>query len=109
VYTNTMAVPILAGLIVRTTTAALISYSAHYGMTRLYTYFCIPDGFHGFLQGLITTASPICATLLSIISHSHITYSTLIVTSLAKILVDSISGVGKLPGPIPDIGGTGGG
>lgn len=106
-YTNTMVAPVLAGLIVRTTVAALISYSAHYGMTRVYTYFCIPDGFYGFLQGLITTASPICATLLSVISHSHITYSTLIVTSLAKILVDSVTGVSKFPGPIPDTGGTG--
>ncbi len=98
-----MVPPILAGLIVRTTMAALISYSTHYGVTRVYTYFCIPDGFYGFLQGIVTTASPICATLLGVMSHSHITYSTLIVTSLAKILVDSISGVGK----IPDTGGTG--
>ena len=102
-----MVPPILAGLIVRTTMAALISYSAHYGVTRIYTYFCIPDGFYGYLQGIITTASPICATLLSIMSHSHITYSTLIVTSLARILVDGITSVGKLP--IPDTGGTGGG
>ena len=100
-----MVPPILAGLIVRTTVAALISYSAHYGVTRVYTYICIPDGFYGYLQGIITTASPICATLLSVMSHSHITYSTLIVTSLARILVDGITGVGKLP----DTGGTGGG
>jgi len=104
-----MVPPILAGLIVRTTVAALISYSAHYGVTRVYTYFCIPDGFYGYLQGIITTASPICATLLSVMSHSHITYSTLIVTSLARILVDGITGVGKLPVPIPDTGATGGG
>ena len=108
-YMNTMVNPVLVGLIIRTTVAALISYSAHYGMTRVYTYICIPDGLSGFLQGLVTTASPICATILSVISHSHITYSTLIVTSLAKILVDSVSSVGKFPVPIPDTGGTGGG
>jgi hypothetical protein len=102
-----MPPPILAGLILRTAVAALISYSTHYSITRVYTYFCIPDGFNGFLQGLVTTASPICATLLSVMSHSHITYSTLIVTSLAKILVDSITGVGKIPVPMADTGGTG--
>lgn len=104
-----MSTSILPGLIIRTVTAALISYSAHYGVMRVYTYFCIPDGFYGFLQGLVTTASPICATLLNVVSHSHITYSTLIVTSLAKILVDSIISVSKFSESVSDTGGSGGG
>jgi hypothetical protein len=51
---------------------------------------CIPDGFGGFFSGMVHTGSPVCAGILNVMSHSHITFTTIIVTSMSRLLVDSL-------------------
>jgi hypothetical protein len=67
---------------------AIIAYSSHFGVTKIYNTFCIPDGFYGFLEGLLTSGSPFCGSLLHIMTYTQVTYSTLLVTGLARLLVD---------------------
>lgn len=35
----------------------------HYVSSHLYTYFCVPTGFYGFLTSLFTTQMPHCTAL----------------------------------------------
>lgn len=75
---------------VRTCIAAFLAYSSHYAFTKTYSYLCIPDGFGGFLTGMMYTGSPVCAGILNVMSHSHITFTTIIVTSMSRLLVDTL-------------------
>jgi hypothetical protein len=36
------------------------------------------------------TGSPVCAGILNVMSHSHITFTTIIVTSISRLLVDTL-------------------
>jgi hypothetical protein len=84
----------------RTCIAAFLAYSSHYTFTKTYSYLCIPDGFGGFLTGMMYTGSPVCAGILNVMSHSHITFTTIIVTSMSRLLVDTLddfTGRGKEP------------
>ncbi|NBR60039.1 MAG: hypothetical protein EBT86_00045 [Actinobacteria bacterium] len=55
-------------------------------LPQLYVYLCIPEGFIGFLQSIITTASPICQGILTIINHSNTIYTGLIATGTALFI-----------------------
>ena len=67
---------------------AVFTYGTHYGITKAYSNYCIPDGLWGFLQGTLTTGSPICATLFSSMSQSQTSYGTIIVTTLSSGIAD---------------------
>ena len=77
--------------IYKTALAAMIAYSTHYGVTKVYSIFCVPDGLWGFIQGSITSGSPVCSSTFSIMSHTHITYSTIVLTSLSRLLIDALA------------------
>jgi hypothetical protein len=68
--------------------SACVAYGSHYCMTKLYSEICVPDTFYGFLQGMITSGSPVCRTLFSFMSGTQITYSTLVLGSLSRFCVD---------------------
>ncbi len=74
--------------LVRTFLSAVLAYSAHYSVSKLYSEVCIPSGFVGFLQGGITAGSPICSTALSFMMNTHNAYSTIILASLSRLFVD---------------------
>ncbi len=76
--------------ILKTALAALIAYSSHYGMTKFYTTYCIPDGFWGFIQGSATTGSPLCSGAFTVMTQTHTAYSTILITSLSHLFVDSM-------------------
>jgi hypothetical protein len=75
----------------KTGLAALLAYSTHYAVTKVYSTFCVPDGMWGFIQGSITSGSPICASTFSIMSHTHVTYSTIVLTSLSRLIIDALA------------------
>lgn len=81
--------------LVKTAITAIVAYSSHFGITKLYTAFCVPDGFYGFIQGFLTTGGPLCSSLLSLMTHTQLTYSTLLITSMARMFVDIVSAVQK--------------
>ena len=78
----------MVAAIYKTLLAAMIAYSSHYGITKIYSEFCVPSGIMGFVQGMITAGSPVCSTAFSVMSNTHITYSTIILTSLSRLIID---------------------
>ena len=76
--------------LVRTAFAALLAYSSHYVFTKTYAWMCIPDGIGGFFNGMMYTGSPVCAGILNVMSHSHVTFTTVVVTSISRVLIDNL-------------------
>lgn len=70
--------------------AATVAYSSHFLLAKLYNTVCVPDGFWGFIQGSITTGSPICGGIFTVMSQSHVSYNAILLTSLSYLFVDGI-------------------
>jgi hypothetical protein len=90
--------PILATISAMATSAigkaigsALISYSTHYGMTKMYNAACVPDGLWGFLQGMVTSGSPVCQLGVQVISSTQVSYSSIIMMGISRILLDIVA------------------
>ncbi len=54
---------------------------------------CVPDGFWGFFQGAITTGSPICNGLFTVMTQSQVSYNAIILTSLSYLFVDGLQAI----------------
>lgn len=63
----------------------ITAYTTHYVSANLYTRICASDGIIGFLTSLMTTGSPVCNSLLTIINSTHNSYA-LILTNMVSIL-----------------------
>lgn len=75
----------------------VLTYSTHYGISKLYTNFCVPDGVWGFLQGMVTTGSPVCAAGLEAMKATQVSYSTMILMGITRMAVDlAIPGAGAV-------------
>ena len=77
--------------ITKTVVSALIAYTAHYGGTKLYSHLCVPDGILGYLQGMVSAGSPVCQAGISVISNTQVTYSSMILMGLTRVLVDLVA------------------
>jgi hypothetical protein len=75
----------------KATFSAILSYSAHYGMTKAYNYACVPDGFYGYLQGMLTSGSPVCQAGVQVISSTQVSYSQLIMMGISRVLIDAVA------------------
>ncbi len=71
--------------------SAAIAYSAHYGAVKLYDNMCVPDGFWGFLQGAVTAGSPICQAGVQVIQNTQVSYSTLILMGVTRVVLDWVA------------------
>ena len=71
--------------------SALISYSAHYSTAKLYSLGCVPDGFYGFLQGLLTAGSPVCQVGVQVLSATQVSYSSLIMMGFSRFILDTVA------------------
>jgi hypothetical protein len=79
--------------IFKTALAAGIAYTTHFGVVKVYNEVCVPDGFWGFFQGAITTGSPICNGLFTVMSQSQVSYNAIILTSLSYLFVDGLQAI----------------
>jgi hypothetical protein len=79
--------------IFKTAVAAFVAYSTHFGVLKLYNEVCVPDGFWGYLQGSITTGSPICNGMFTVMSQSQVSYNAIIITSLSYLFVDGLGAI----------------
>jgi hypothetical protein len=70
--------------------SALISYTAHYTTVKAYSEFCVPTGIQGFLQGLVSTGSPVCQVGVQAMSATQVSYTTVIMMGISRILLDAI-------------------
>lgn len=78
--------------------SALLAYTIHYGAVKIYSHLCVPDGMMGFLQGLITTGSPVCHIGLKIVSGTEISYTTVLMMGITRVIVDKLIKPAELSG-----------
>jgi hypothetical protein len=71
--------------------SALIAYTAHYASTKFYSYACVPNGWMGYLNGLITTGSPVCQVGVQMITSTQTSYSSMILMGISRFLVDLLA------------------
>jgi len=83
--------------ILKSAASALLAYTAHYSVAKLYNYACVPDGIMGYLNGMISTGSPVCQAGIQIISNTQVSYSSIIMMGITRIIVDVVA-----PGAITD-------
>jgi len=69
----------------------LISYTTHYVVTKLYSSLCVPEGFLGFFQGLVSTGSPMCAGAMELLKVTQTSYSSLMMLGATRLFVDVIT------------------
>ena len=67
--------------------ALAMNYGVHTGSSLAYGYVCVPHGITDFLNSVVTTASPVCSTLLSIMQATQSNYATILTYSLTAGLV----------------------
>lgn len=64
---------------------ALFLGAMAWGSTRIYATYCVPEGFSGFLQSLVTMDSSPCQAVFALISHSNTLYASMITAMLFGI------------------------
>lgn len=74
----------------KTFASALLAYSIHYGVGKLYSTVCIPDGLVGFVSGILSVGSPLCQIGLQTLTHTQSTFSSIVLMSLSRILIDTM-------------------
>jgi hypothetical protein len=77
--------------ILKSGASALLAYTTHYGMAKLYNYGCVPDGVWGYLGGMLTTGSPICQAGVQILSNTQMSYSSMIMMGITRVIVDMVA------------------
>ena len=70
--------------------SGLLAYSVHYGAIKVYSTMCVSEGVWGFVQGMVTTGSPVCQSLLTIASQSQVSYSAFVLLGVTRVFVDLI-------------------
>jgi hypothetical protein len=75
-------------VILKNIAAGLLAYSSHYAATKFYNYACVPDTFMGYISGIFTTGSPVCQSVVQVISNTQVSYSSIILTSITGIVVE---------------------
>ena len=83
-----MALPLVP--IAKVLGSLLLTYSTHYGASKLYSELCVPDGIIGYFYGMVTTGSPICSATLSYVSNSQTSYATIITMTISRAVMDAI-------------------
>lgn len=71
--------------------SAVLTYSTHYGITKIYNFACVPDGITGYLYGAVSMGSPICQAGLQLMSTTQVSYSSLILSGVSRLIIDYIA------------------
>ena len=74
----------------KTLATIVVTYTAHYASTKAYSSFCVPDGLWGYVQGFLTTGSPMCSATLTYASNSQNSYATIITMAVSRIAIELI-------------------
>lgn len=77
--------------ILKATASALLSYSVHYASLKAYNYLCVPDGILGYFTGLLKVGSPICQVGVKIITNTEISYSSICIMGLSRMVIDYVT------------------
>ena len=87
--------------IVKFVTTAALTYSAHYGIAKVYNMVCVPDGLMGYIYGVVSMGSPICQVGLQAMTSTQVSYSSMIMTGITRLLVDYIMPTAAAPAAAP--------
>lgn len=78
-------------LVLKTAVLSLgLNYAVHYASARLYDMVCVPHTLSEFVQTLATTASPVCSTVLSIMSTTQLNYGTIVTTVVSTAITNGL-------------------
>jgi len=69
---------------------AILTYTTHYGVAKVYNYACVPDGFLGYMYGFVSMGSPVCQVGLQAMTSTQVSYSSMIMTGITRLVVDYI-------------------
>ena len=69
-------------------------FTTHYAATHAYSYFCVPLSVSGFFTSMITTASPICAGLLTVMTTTSQGYTFAIASGITWFMGTMMSSKG---------------
>ena len=75
-------------LILKNIAAGILAYSTHYAATKFYNYACVPDSFMGYISGIIITGSPVCQSVVQVISNTQMSYSSIVLMSITRTVVE---------------------
>ena len=70
--------------------SALITYTTHYGVAKIYDYVCVPDGIIGYMYGFFSMGSPVCQAGLQAMTNTQVSYSSMIMTGISRLVVDYV-------------------
>ena len=68
----------------------VLTYSTHYVAANIYTHLCVPTGLWGFVQGMLTTGSPVCSATLNYVSSSQTSYTTILTVTASRLVMDML-------------------
>jgi hypothetical protein len=51
---------------------------AHYTAANVYTYMCANLSIYGLLTSMLTTSSPMCSSILAIVTHTQTSYAIIV-------------------------------
>lgn len=88
--------------ILKSAASALLAYSAHYSMAKFYNMACVPDGFWGYLSGMISTGSPVCQAGVQVLTHTQVSYSSMIMMGITRVLIDVVAPGSSQAAPLKD-------
>ena len=70
--------------------SVMLTYATHYVAANMYANLCVPQGIWGFVQGMVTTGSPVCTATLNYVSSSQSSYSTILTVTASRLIMDMI-------------------
>lgn len=91
----------MIGEIAKTAGTILLTYTLHYASTKMYSEFCVPDGVWGYIQGFLSTGSPLCSSTLAYASGTQNSYGTIITMAVSRLFID-VAAVGLTGQKAPD-------
>jgi len=71
--------------------SAMIAYTTHYGVAKLYNHYCVPDGLLGYIHGLVSSGSPVCQAGISLLASTQVSYSTAVSMGVSRLVLDWFS------------------
>jgi hypothetical protein len=71
--------------------SAMIAYTTHYGVAKLYNHYCVPDGLLGYIHGLVSSGSPVCQAGITLLSSTQVSYSTAVSMGVSRLVLDWFS------------------
>jgi len=77
-------------VVVRGVVAVVANYVVHFGASRMYDTFCVPHSLSEIIYTVVSTSSPVCVVALGTMQMTQNNYGTLLTTTLASHLINTL-------------------